>query len=109
MEDDDLLAVDRAAEILHRHLQRLQAAGAGEVAVGTGHVGQIADTDFVVADLGLGGRGDQGSSQDGACALAEKAHVVTTLDCFCCGSGRRPLRPVYSFLSRPGLTPRDRN
>ncbi len=106
MEDDDLLAVDRAAEILHRHLQRLQAAGAGEVAVGTGHVGQIADTDFVVADLGLGGRGDQGSSQNGACALAEKAHVVTTLDCFCCGSGRHPLRPVFSFLR---LTPRDRN
>ncbi|WP_237710074.1 hypothetical protein [Stutzerimonas stutzeri] len=94
MEDDDLLAVDLATKILHRHLQRFQAARAGEVAIGAGHVGQVADADFIIADLGLGGRSDQGRSQDGARTLAEKAHVFTTLDCFCCGSGRHPLRPV---------------
>ena len=75
MKDDDLLAIDLAAEILHRHLQRLQAARAGQVTIGAGHVGQVADADFVVADFGLRRAGDHACYECGGCGFLEIFHI----------------------------------
>ena len=57
LQDFDLLAIDRAAELLCRHARRFHGAGphgGGEYAV---HVGENADADGVALDLGLRERG----------------------------------------------------
>ncbi|MNF42626.1 hypothetical protein D3C84_236840 [compost metagenome] len=81
-EHDNLLAIDLAAEIFDGHVQRFQATGAGQVAVGPRHVRQVTDTDFVVTDLGLGRAGDQAGDEDGACCVLKNLHVVHPLSEF---------------------------
>ncbi len=70
-------AVDLAAEVLDGHLQGREAAGTGEVTVGAGHVGEVADAHGIVAHLGLGAAGHQGGGGQGNTGgecLAMEAH-----------------------------------
>ena len=53
------------AEILNRHARGLDRALAAGVGVDAGHVGQHADADHVVGDLGGGGHGERQRGGEG--------------------------------------------
>src|SRR5690554_1731235 len=79
-EDFNCSSVNATAEVLDRHTQRLQPTRPGQVTIGTGHVGQITDAYFTIADFCLGaGRHNGGGSNGNAAdeSLFDKGHDIS--------------------------------
>jgi hypothetical protein len=76
-DDLDLLAFDRAAEILRGHLRGGERAFAGAVGIDARHVGHDADLHDIVGDLRVGGRSEGRAADECSHADSNKSGDAT--------------------------------